>query len=258
MITNNCNYNCSFCDRKKRHIISNELNINEIDVIIKFLNEEIYQNNENTSLELNGGEPTISPYFFHILDNIICKNILLITNLSCNIDFIKKLIKSNKKISIMATYHSLYEKEDIFIEKIKFLIENNIDIIVKFTIEKSSEDFFNTYYLSIINKLLKYHLKMIISSANHIPIFNGIENMFKNIKIRYDQKINDKYNQLCGCYNQNMTIYSNGEIYPCLSAIYSDNPLYNILEKNNISKHKIFKKIEIKCPMNWCCGEYII
>jgi molybdenum cofactor biosynthesis enzyme MoaA len=67
-ITTRCSLACFNCDRSIRQAASNE-DIN-VEQIKKFLDESIRLNWKWKEIKIIGGEPTLHPYFFEILDVI--------------------------------------------------------------------------------------------------------------------------------------------------------------------------------------------
>ncbi|WP_026766445.1 radical SAM protein [Selenomonas ruminantium] len=128
-----CNYRCSYCFGKKKKIDKNKFStLEEIKQAIKYISD---LNRPSYDLTLAGGEPTIHPHFFDILQlsNEMLKErlnkILIITNGSNNNDLYDKLASISSYVNIKAqvSLHLEYVNMDHIIELVK-LLSNKISL----------------------------------------------------------------------------------------------------------------------------------
>lgn len=135
-----CNYNCSYCWPYAR---SNNVDHLPLDVYINSIDEIKRQANENGftnfHFSFSGGEPTAYKDFSKLLehyaiDNLTYQSFHMTSNCSPGMKWWRKMIDSSfskfNRSSITASFHSEFADESEFIEKLLFLIENNIHILV--------------------------------------------------------------------------------------------------------------------------------
>jgi len=143
-----CDYKCWYCylNDKREHLITNEEFQNMLDNIV--LN---FKDREYIKFVITGGEPTYydTKLFDYIdglfsIDNI--KEIILHTNFSKPLSWWKLFQKKyrDKKIELDASCHLEYintdEKINDYIEKMKFLYDNGINIFAWVMIEPSTKE----------------------------------------------------------------------------------------------------------------------
>jgi MoaA/NifB/PqqE/SkfB family radical SAM enzyme len=274
MITLNCNYNCWYCHRHYNYI---DLSKENIDKIISFINSVI---SNNFTFKLSGGEPTISPYFFNVIENVNYETLSISTNLSKNEKFlidIQKIVTNKKsKCIITPTFHAQDSDINIFYNKIIFLKENDFILPrINFTLEDINYEYIKEKYYPLYYKIKNKYPDIFfqtMSPNNQIlsndvyKLFNfSIENTNFNDKIIYniDKSLSyrthnrNKYqNTFNDCYKQFTCINYNGDIFPCGSCISQNdkiNPLFNILQSNSLRIHNLLYDQNIKCQSGWCC-----
>jgi len=115
-VADGCNYRCSYC-----------LNGFEEPPGFKILTpsewlsiwEDIYNNYGTVSMQVTGGEPTLYPDFFEIIENISkMHNIELQTNLFWDPRELIERVPSEHISRIGGSFHPEYTKFEIFLEKI--------------------------------------------------------------------------------------------------------------------------------------------
>lgn len=136
-ITNWCNYKCSYCTVLNN--ITNDFTKDANNRNYNFVISRLKLIDKPWSICLTGGETTLHPKLFDILDKLIeiplLNKVWVFTNLSRSIDFYRKLtqFKSNK-IVLYASYHPEYYNDN-FVEKCKMLHKE-----MNFTIHLSLSD----------------------------------------------------------------------------------------------------------------------
>lgn len=138
-VTRLCNYYCDFCiqGNKQKHLKESkgenkELRNEICDKIIDFIENKLNGKYNKLYIELIGGEVTILPDFYEILEKLYTVKfegkikIKIKTNLSFGKKMIKKIKKlteynTQRKIIIGASYYKNYTTERKFIKKVKAL-----------------------------------------------------------------------------------------------------------------------------------------
>jgi organic radical activating enzyme len=135
-----CNYNCSYCWPYAR---SNKIDHLELDVYINTIDEIKRQSRKNGfnnfHFSFSGGEPTAYKDFSKLLeyyanDIVEYQSFHMTSNCSPGLKWWKKMIDNSfskfNRSSITASYHSEFADESEFIEKILFLMENNVNVVI--------------------------------------------------------------------------------------------------------------------------------
>ncbi|OGX53932.1 MAG: hypothetical protein A2306_03605 [Omnitrophica WOR_2 bacterium RIFOXYB2_FULL_38_16] len=124
-LTLNCNFNCDYCINWLENRDNKWPQISGQDWT-HALNRLVSR--RDLPITLQGGEPSLHPDFFSIINNIETQlNIDILTNLSFDVEkFAKEVNPSRLKreapySSIRASYHSTQMSADIFIKKILYL-----------------------------------------------------------------------------------------------------------------------------------------
>ena len=138
---NICNLNCSYCfDNCKRKKEIRIMNKKQIKKVICFLNSI----NVDT-LEIIGGEPLIYKYLLNIINEVICNNVIIITN-GLNESMLYKLsdiIDKNIKIVHSIHYEMYLKNKQKYITHLMnvcklFNDKKNIDIEFAILIDKEN------------------------------------------------------------------------------------------------------------------------
>lgn len=121
-----CNNNCSYCNDTSHNNIPNHLSLDKFKIGVKNLLKRISK--EKIRIEFTGGEPTLNPKFYEMLqylnDNEIYK-ISFTTNGSRSLDYYKKCIDIIDSITF--SYHMEYENfsPDMILELQKYINSKN-------------------------------------------------------------------------------------------------------------------------------------
>lgn len=143
-----CNQKCMCCPCQKDSNLKSIIELEELKI-----QADKMETAGITDVTISGGEPTIYPDFFEIIEYLVNKNlkvhILSNGEKFSNINFAEKFIKivKNKEVTVTTTFHS-YKKEEHekqnsskgsferSIKGLKFLDDNNIQISIKHCITK--------------------------------------------------------------------------------------------------------------------------
>lgn len=116
MITDWCNYNCSYCCSKGFLVDKFDRKQYRKGLIVPFQLRNI---DVDFVIDLAGGEPTVHPYLNRILEDLVgndkCLRVNINTNLSRSLKYFHNIF-DHYKITISASYHAEHHSEQ-FIEK---------------------------------------------------------------------------------------------------------------------------------------------
>ena len=234
-ITRLCNYYCDFCiqGNKQKHLLESKgenkkLRKEICNNIVDFIENKLNGKYSKLYIELIGGEVTILPDFYEILEKLYTVNfdgkikIKLKTNLSFDMNLIKKIKKlteynRKRQIIIGASYYKQYVTEKEFIKKVKalslrnkyvffgqHLLKNRIkkkiqDILIKIKLkEKPSNISVYVVYPLINDNDYKEYLKFskkykrYIGKINYIVIRDYKETISDELKCKLAKADNEK------------------------------------------------------------------
>lgn len=277
MITNRCNYSCSYCIENLQNLHSDNYIFLDLIKTTFFINEYIESYpNKKINIRIYGGEPTLHPDlldFCEKLNNI--NNILIIeifTNFSLPYEVYNKLLII-QKVHLFTSYHTnSIMSDNHYLHKIlKFNKLYYNKIVCNIMLENETiEHTKNTYnlYKQMIKiwknsnyKKIRTELIPLFSTTKYISnykkytykILETINNL-NNEKISFSliDKNNDKQivykvvgynslnfkNWLCSSGENAIFIDPFGDIYPCGGLYTKRNYIYTNKIKQNIFKYK--------------------
>ena len=150
-----CNYNCSYCWPASHSANRDEPKDESYfrDAVTNIVNNARQNGFENFHISLSGGEPTVHPHFFTVLDQLSSFKtennaivLVVVTNLSRGKSWLKQFVEKSKNltyVTVVASWHREFASRDKFIESAKFLMENGINVSVNVTF---SVNMFDEYY----------------------------------------------------------------------------------------------------------------
>lgn len=171
ILTRKCNYKCSYCTVHNNKT-GNFVPLDKLKTIIDKLSE---LPNETITLALSGGEPTLHPNYFDLVEYAIEKlkdrlRVQTQTNLSKSLSFYKKFIDRFNgrlnQLSFLASYHFEFANKDRFLENIKHLSENNVDVLFKICAEPNHMDEVRRIY-SESKSIVNEHLDVVLVVVRH-------------------------------------------------------------------------------------------
>lgn len=128
-----CQYKCSYCSAMNFNLSTFKKDSQERDawrLVVKSLSSR--QIKDQFVVEVLGGEPTLHPDLYEIIDNLhditTCRRIELITNLAKPVKYFLGLDRDDNKLDIEASYHPEYCKQ-LWIDKI-IQIHNDTNITI--------------------------------------------------------------------------------------------------------------------------------
>jgi len=277
-ITTKCNYHCNYCyswqdyENQRENNWNKEMDKEVINKIITSLSISTLP----VFLGLLGGEPTISKYYFYILEELKNKvlfkkdrnRLYITTNLSKNLEWWKEHPKLERTF-ILASFHPEYFKDEndinIFIEKLNYLVK-----YFKVKVNIMLDDKYQDILKILESKLDEIDSRIIIHPHIIYPDgspFNDPKTIYKNIDI-----YKNFYSKQIPVYEFNSNPVTDHEVFTkdiyhfkdwkCYQNNYEIDIFGNIQNicfneqlniKNNILFFKNLKEIKArKCPHNNC------
>lgn len=93
----------------------------DIEKIVSYSNDKV---GNNWDVYIYGGEPLIHPQLFDLLDRLKDKpRVVIQTNLSAGINYIKRIANAYPNVVFFASYHYTYSDFTKFVKKVKAIIE---------------------------------------------------------------------------------------------------------------------------------------
>jgi len=249
-ITELCNFKCPYCNVCVK---KEKTNIKKLKKIIDFI---FNLPKNNIKLIISGGEPTIHPNFFEIIEYINTKNkennklkiLSIFTNFSKSVDFYKKIdkIMNNINVEIFPSFHKEFIDIDEFCKKYldlssyKKFLTNPAFMLHN---ESCKELFYETikkypsipFIMSPINGL---KIKDDINYPSKFLLQNQLSILYSNNKYYYIQGKRPENKNfkwcICNSFKNNMMISADGIIYRCMTSMVSN--------ANNLPKLSVFDK----------------
>lgn len=166
-----CNYKCSYCWSHGRSDKKDHRPTSLCLKTIELIKDQARSRGFNSfHFSLSGGEPTLHPGYFDILDKLAddipytnYTSIHMTTNLSKGYKWFEKYVKKAQQFhraSITASFHVEYVKDlDLFANKLLYLQENEIKITINMVMIPEKFDLLNNialfFYLKGLNVTLK-------------------------------------------------------------------------------------------------------
>lgn len=212
-LTLNCNMNCSYCINKhsvlkRRETLSGKEWIDALNKI---------QVKGNLPLSLCGGEPTLHPEFYTIVEGISPNTKLdLLTNMSFDVEeFMRKVsplrfAREAPYASIRASYHAEHTEFEPFMEKVSTLNYKGYSIGVWEILMPGCEK--ETYARQgyARSRGIDYRLKELLGywkgrTYGHFA---------------FDGAVGADYHKHCSCKTSELLVDSRGDIYRCHADLY--------------------------------------
>lgn len=222
-----CNLRCSYCINYFEHTAIKRKTISGKDWV-RGLNRIISR--DDLPITLQGGEPSLHPDFFYIINNLKTNlNIDILTNLQFDVDeFIREVnpnrIKRNAPYaSIRVSYHPEQMDLDETIKKTLKMLEANFSIGIWGGMHPAHE--------KIILEAQKKSQKLGIDFR--IKDFLGEYNRNLYGTYKYAGACDKKFRKEVQCRTTELLIDSEGNIFRCHADLYSGiNQIGNILDSN--------------------------
>ena len=169
-----CNQQCTYCNegfgseqfRPKSSFFSNESEINSYKNVLKILKLRSLGKFE---VDIIGGEPTLHPHMYDILQNINsidnCKEISLLTNLKKPLSFFQEInSESYNKLVICPSIHFEYYSPNLLDKCIALSKFKHIKVTPIIMLHSDEKHWDNMEYF--ITELMKYNIQYTISFIN--------------------------------------------------------------------------------------------
>lgn len=249
-LTNSCSFNCDYCCF---HYKDKFITLETIRALLKAIKDLKIP---NILFVLYGGEPTLHPQFYNIID-ILKKygEITILTNMSILLDF-----KRLKECSFMFTLHTKYisnKNVSENLKRIKGLSRAKYDLVL-LVLKDNYKDIKRLY--NIFKMMYNTSIGYVFQDVDKLP--DEILNLFNDNVIKvshnnvtellsYQKMIKEHYTNFYGCKcDSGMKMFilnSDGAVYRCESDFLNKRPLCDINDLHN----NLFKAPE-KCHSYWC------
>ena len=254
-LTLSCNLKCPFCIQKMAGPVSNYPLASGKDWV-KSLNsveerskKRFLRRNKVKKLALIGGEPTLHPDFFEIINGLDNNwNITVTTNLASpvfeNISLFVRNLKRKKRIRFHVSFHDAEIDINEFINKIKLLRKKGVNVNRIFTVcwPPDKLEVFQKYVHIFKSRGLS------LKRQRFNGFYKGKFYPFGGEEDDYEFKDNiteyEKYERGCSCKakqeiycKMNKVLFApDGKVYNCHYKIYSGSPDYygNIFNGNSV------------------------
>jgi MoaA/NifB/PqqE/SkfB family radical SAM enzyme len=238
----NCNFRCHYCFGWTN---TNALEIQPLANLIKVWDSffhKIQKTETEIELIISGGEPTIYPNFFELMQYFTTKffriNIYICTNLSFNVHDFLNLKIPNNKILFNITFHPACISLDNFINNLipvkEYIAYNTISFVADKDNLKKQENFIkkiNNYGIKVNPLNLKFTHKNIIREENlqkkeygNLEVLNSKQeiNLIKEIRDKqnlassdYENSKQSSFGKKCLAGYKYIQIFPNGNIRKC-------------------------------------------
>lgn len=273
MITNKCNYTCTYCIENIPYLKSDEFKWLDLIKTLEFINKYIKTYPTNTiNIRIYGGEPTLHPdlpKFCQQLDIIPQINIIeIFTNFSTSYELFNRLL-SISKVNLFTSYHTskLMSDKEYLNKLLKFNKQFYNKIVCNIMLEnieaKTFDDTYklykmmikiqkNTLYNKIRTELIplfstqKYNSSYKKCSYNIFEIINNLNNEKVSFTLIDNNNIKTKTTKVVGfnsfnfktwlCTSGKNAIFvdSVGDVYPCGGLYTKRHDIYHAAIRKNI------------------------
>jgi hypothetical protein len=222
-----CNFQCSYCINYFEHDVIKRKNISGKDWV-KGMNRIISR--EDLPVTLQGGEPSLHPDFFYIVNNLKPElNIDILTNLQFEVDEFVRNVDPNRikrkspYASIRVSYHPEQMDLEGVIKKTLKMLEANFSVgIWGLTHPK-----YEKIILGAQSRCQK--LSIDFRTKDFLGEYNG--KLYGTYK--YIGACDMKFRKKVQCKTTELLIDSEGNIFRCHSDLYAGlNPIGHILDPN--------------------------
>lgn len=256
-----CNYKCSYCS--VGNFITNDFSDNtRISQNYKLTLTRLKTVKNNFELCLTGGEPTLHPNFFEVLDGLMeienLQRVWMFSNLSRSKDFLRTIKKYFPKIVLYGSWHPEYSKDDFFEKAYDLDCEVHVSLINNKAYWEKTKKIID----SLIENNITYRLNALQPTKEYTPdhgkefeesFLHYLENAHDTfgIEITYGDGTVEKHTE----HSIQMKELNYFKGYYCTPMSYQiniDGSIFNICTKEQLSLKldNIVKKV--KCPLNEC------
>lgn len=191
-----CNYKCSYC---WPYANSQTPDHQEFSVYSRTIDEIRAQAADNGFIKFHwsfsGGEPTAYKHAIELMSKVHYDSIHMTTNLSPGIQWWERWLKATQlstRHSITASYHAEFANEQEFIDKCKFLYENNVFVTVNQVMVP--EHFYESYDRCM--KMYEQSINVTLKPQSN-PTASGIvegytDDMINKMQTGFPQHVDDR------------------------------------------------------------------
>jgi MoaA/NifB/PqqE/SkfB family radical SAM enzyme len=275
-LTQVCQYRCDYCSVLNTLPLVKSADNRYIKSYKSVLSLLRYPTLDNFKIELQGGEPTMHPEIFSIIESLNsnrrCIFLEVITNLVKPLTFYDKFdSKKYNKLLFTTSYHPQYHEKCSYVEKIVHLskydhikVEPNINISDKKEYWEDTIDVFE----KLIDNNITYGVNFLFKVDHYDPTYTDeVHTTFKkyiDMSFNRDSEGNDipyvyentqeKYNTYF-IHNNNLDKFYGYKCTPKYWVINFDGTVTNSCTGEPFDINRKTFKDEIRCPVKTGCGE---
>jgi MoaA/NifB/PqqE/SkfB family radical SAM enzyme len=235
-----CNFKCPFCIQTisgpvpHYDIIKGDAWVKALNSIEGRTKKRLFRRNKVKKLALIGGEPTLHPDFFEIINGLDSKwSLTVTTNLGTklfnNIGLFAKKVKRRKRIRIHPSFHNSSIDIREFVSKVKDLQKTGLKVNRTFVVCYPPDE---TNLFKEYQEIFRKN-GLFLERQRFNGFLDGILYPFKGDESGYEFKDNikdyAKYKQACGlsskdkihCKMNKILFAPDGSIYNCHYKVYS-------------------------------------
>lgn len=226
LITQKCNYRCSYCSQSKKfYKDTKDADNKTIDAFLKFIKTL----DKDFEITISGGEPLCHPRFFEVIEAIKAAGLKLtvISNFSYPIESYKKIadIMGKNFVELFVSFHDTQVKDfNGFKKKAEEFAKYKADD-VKFTVasvltnenvKKLQE--LRSFLADLEINFVLQHMRIKNSYVKYLPLAEDF--LTKTAKPEFGRIVNT-FGKMCAAGQKFLLIYENGEAYRCYSSRFN-------------------------------------
>lgn len=271
-VTTQCQYRCSYC--YAHDMLTNKFDSKLHNAYKLVLMRLKLIKSHDFCIELLGGEPTLHPYFYEIVDGCFslsrCKNVMIVTNLARPIDFYSSFnIEKFKGLQFDVSFHPEYVKNvNDWCKKLKQLNEyEHLDVMANVNLveDKKYIDSYTSIIEYCIENNIEISLNALFSTEKYVAEYsNDFLTIFEKYK---DSLLNNLQSNLIKFvdYNNNVENYTSVDIHlnklnrykgfncrPKIWKITSSGQIINVCTKRSLEMSGINANECVSCPLECC------
>ena len=179
LLTNMCNYRCSYCFGQEAINADKFSDLNQIKNAVANIEK---MNRSSIMITLSGGEPTTHPHLLDCLNllkeklNTRLKGILIISNGSAKSEVYEKIASFGNELNIKIeiSIHTEFVKVDHIVELIK-KISGKVDLEFPLMFNPEKKDLVYDIYNKFVELRADYPFHVIVQTLRQPPLFDELD-----------------------------------------------------------------------------------
>lgn len=271
-VTTQCQYRCSYC--YAHDILTSKFDVKLHNIYALVLKRLKLIKSHDFCIELLGGEPTLHPHFYKIVDGCFsldhCKNVMIVTNLARPITYYKDFNNEKfKGLQFDVSFHPEHVKNiNEWCKKLKQLNEYEyLDVMANINLV-DDEKFIDSYIKIIeycIENKIEISLNVLFSTKKYVSKYS--DNFLKFFERYKDNLLNSSQSNLIKFvdYNNNIEYYTSMDIHryklnrykgfncrPKIWKINANGQIVNVCTQKPLEMSGINANECVSCPLESC------